>query len=91
MVLNRLWLAAGIALSTTAALAQPNRYVVHNDKYQITDAERAACEGDAVEYCSMAYPDEDALLTCMKSVRMQLTQSCRSVFEAGLRRRHIPF
>ena len=33
-------------------------------KYQVTDAERAACEGDALNLCSAAYPDEDALLAC---------------------------
>ena len=91
MTMNRLWLAWTILLSTGAALAQPGRYVIPSDKYQITDAERAACQADAVMFCSTAYPDEEALITCMKTVRPRLTQGCRTVFEAGLRRRHIPF
>lgn len=90
-MMKRLWLALGLLLSAEAALAQPGRYTVPGDKYQITEEERAACQNDAVLFCSTVYPDEDALLACMKSVRPKLTQACRVVFEAGLRRRHIAF
>lgn len=89
--MKRLLVASTILVSTGAALAQPGRYVMPSDKYQITEVERAACQADAALFCSMTYPDEEALLTCMKTVRSQLTQGCRTVFEAGLRRRHIPF
>lgn len=57
------------------------------DKYRVTEAEKAACQGDAVKLCSATYPDEDALLTCMKSNVSWLTEGCRSIFLAGLRRR----
>lgn len=90
-MMKRLWLALGILLPAEAALAQPGRYTLSESKYQITEEERAACQNDAVLFCSMAYPDEDALLSCMKSVRPKLTKTCRVVFEAGLRRRHIEF
>ena len=72
-------------------MAQPSRLAVPTDKFQITDEERTACQDDAVAFCSMTYPDEDALLGCMKTVRPKLTQVCRTGFESGLRRRHIPF
>lgn len=91
MTSKRLWIALALIVPAGSVLAQPGRYTIQGDKYQITEEERAACQNDAVLFCSMAYPDEDALLTCMKSVRPKLTQVCRTVFEAGLRRRHIEF
>ena len=57
------------------------------DRYEVTDAEKAACRDDAVKLCSAAYPDENALLSCMKSNVSQLTRGCRSTFVAGLRSR----
>lgn len=80
-----------LALAAGTTSAQPSRFTVPSDKYAITDEERAACRDDAVLFCAMTYPDEEALLGCMKAVRPKLTQVCRTVFEAGLRRRHIPF
>ena len=57
------------------------------DRFQITDVERVACQGDAIKLCSGAYPDQDALLACMRINETHLTSSCRPVFIAGLRRR----
>lgn len=57
------------------------------DKYQVTDAERAACQDDAIKLCSDVYPNQDALLACMRTNEARLTSGCRPVFEAGLRRR----
>ena len=71
-------LALGIS---TPALAQ--------NKYQVTEEERAACQDDAVRLCSSAYPNEDALLSCMRGNQARLTATCRPVFVAGLRRRGI--
>lgn len=71
--------------------AQPGQYDVQTDKYHVTDAERAACQIDATKLCSDAFPDEDALLACMKTKLVQLTPLCRTTFEAGLRRRGIQF
>lgn len=73
----------GVALIVLAlplpALAQ--------DKYRVTADEKAACQGDAAKLCSNAYPDEDALLTCMRSNVGRLTEGCRATFVAGLRKR----
>lgn len=92
MSLNPLWLVIGATmLAGSAATAQPGRLPLATDKYQITDEERSACQSDAMLFCSMTYPDEDALLGCMKTARPKLTQVCRTIFEAGLKRRHIPF
>lgn len=57
------------------------------DKYQVSDAERVACQDDAVRLCSTAYPDEDALLTCMRANVAKLTRTCHSTFVAGLQKR----
>ncbi|MDX7953682.1 hypothetical protein P7D22_21190 [Lichenihabitans sp. Uapishka_5] len=59
-------------------------------KYQVTGIERAACESDAVALCSATYPDEDALLACMRLNVSKLNAGCRPVFIEGLRRRGIP-
>ena len=59
------------------------------DKYQITAEEMSACGSDAIALCSFAYPDESKLLSCMKQNRVNLSASCRPVFEAGVRRRHL--
>ena len=57
------------------------------NKYQVTDAERAACQEDAAQLCGGAYPDQDALLACMRQNQSRLTAGCRPVFLAGLHRR----
>ena len=58
-------------------------------KYQITEAERAACQGDAVMLCSATFPDQDLLLACMRAHQDSLSSLCRTTFRAGLRRRHL--
>jgi hypothetical protein len=60
-----------------------------NDKYHVTEQERVACSSDALRLCSQAYPDEDALISCMKTNRSQLTPACVVAFDAGIRRRHL--
>lgn len=72
-------LALTVLASTTGAWAQ--------DKYQETDAERAACQDDAIRLCGSAYPDQDAVLACMRTNEKKLTAACRPVFIAGLHRR----
>ena len=59
------------------------------DKYKVTNAEKAACTIDAMRLCSETYPDEDALLNCMKVNRASLSSTCRVAFDAGVRRRHL--
>ncbi len=58
------------------------------DEYNITPAEHQACDGDAAKICANAQ-SEDEVLACMKAHRRLLTPVCRSVFEAGLRKRHL--
>ena len=58
-----------------------------DDPYRITAAEKAACGADAERYCTSAFPDEHALLLCLRSNQSRLSQTCLPVFEAGLRRR----
>ena len=59
------------------------------DRYQITPAEHAACDGDAVALCSETYPDEDKLMACMKLNRANLSAVCAKAFDAGVARRHL--
>lgn len=60
---------------------------VAGDKFDVTQAEQAACGADAISLCSTAMGDEDKLLFCMKTKRASLTSQCKVTFEAGLRRR----
>lgn len=59
------------------------------DRYKITAEEMSACGSDAIGLCSSAYPDEAKLISCMKSNRVSLSATCRPVFDAGVRRRHL--
>ncbi len=59
------------------------------DPYKITAKERAACTADAVRFCAHTYPDENQLLSCMKSNRTSLSAICLVAFDAGLKRRHL--
>ncbi len=59
------------------------------NKFHITPEERAACQLDATTLCSYVFPDEDALITCMKANVANLTPKCRKTFTAGLQRRHM--
>lgn len=80
------------AIGTTLAvglMAQTALGAEVADKYQITAEEMSACGSDAIALCSYAYPDETKLLSCMKSNRLNLSPTCRPVFEAGIRRRHL--
>ena len=68
--------------------ADPSVRSAH-DKYHVTEQERAACGGDALRLCSQAYPDEDALIVCMKANRSMLSNACVVAFDAGLRKRRL--
>lgn len=59
------------------------------DKYNITDAEHQACDGDVVNLCSDS-SSEDGVIACMKLKRAQLTPVCLATFNAGLKKRHMP-
>ena len=76
-------LTAGIPASARAQAAQGA------DRYQITAEEMSACGSDAIALCSSAYPDESKLLSCLKTNRVSLSATCRPVFDAGVRRRHL--
>ena len=72
-----------LGLGLTAAEAQ----IVN--KFHITPEEQAACQVDATTLCSYVFPDEDALITCMRANVPKLTPICRKTFTAGLQRRHM--
>ena len=74
-----IYLACGIV-----GLAGP--VLAAGDRFNVSPAEHAACDGDASMLCG-SVQDEDQLLGCMKSHRADLTPRCASVFAAGLKRR----
>ncbi len=45
----------------------------------------SACTGDAVRLCPQTLLDEEATAACMKTYRAQLSPTCRSVYDRGLR------
>lgn len=59
------------------------------DKYHITNAEKAACTVDAMRLCSGVYPSEDGLISCMREKHSDLSTVCRYAFDLGLKRRHM--
>lgn len=59
------------------------------DPYRITGREKAACTADAIRLCSHTYPDERALLQCMKTNRPSLSSMCLTAFDAGVKRRRL--
>ena len=59
------------------------------NKYHITAEEQAACQVDATTYCSSVFPDEDALIACMRSNVTNLSPTCRKTFAVGLQKRHM--
>jgi hypothetical protein len=79
-------MCAAIAIGLSASTACANSV---QDKFQITAEEMSACGSDAIALCSSAYPDEAKLLYCMKQNRVSLSATCRPVFDAGVRRRHL--
>ena len=74
-----------LSLTAVPAAAAP----VPDDVYHLTEVEKSACTDDAVRLCSSTYPDQRKLLQCMKSNRLSLSATCLSVFDAGLKRRHL--
>lgn len=78
--------ALGLASQSAAADTAPAPL---KDKYHVTEQERLACSADAIRLCSEAYPDEDALLSCMKANRSMLSPACVVAFDSGLRRRRL--
>ena len=60
------------------------------DRYGITPIEHAACDADVENLCVDQVQSEDQVIECMRSKRAQLTPVCRTAFEAGMRKRHLP-
>lgn len=75
------------ALFVSVSLAAPRAQVVN--KFHITPEEQAACQVDATTLCSSTFPDEDALIACMRTNVPKLSPVCRKTFVAGLQRRHM--
>ena len=76
-------------LAVAILVAQATSAMAAVDRYRITPAEHAACDGDAVALCSETYPDEDKLMACMKINHANLSAVCAKAFDAGLARRHM--
>lgn len=79
-----------LAAVLVALTFSPHGSMAAPDKYNVTPEEHAACDDDAARLCSDAYPDEDKLIACMRLNRSDLSRTCRSVFESGMRKRHLP-
>lgn len=79
----RAWVTLTIAAASIAPAAAAN------DRFHVTDAEKAACTSDAVRFCYGTYPDELKLLSCMKQNRTVLSETCRVAFDAGVKRRRL--
>jgi hypothetical protein len=72
-----------------AAVVLTGSHAVMADPFNITAAEHAACDADAVRFCMSSYPDVDRMIGCMVNNRSRLTPICLTTFDEGLRRRHI--
>ena len=77
------------ALAALVLSLLPMSCLAQDDKYHVTQAEKAACTSDAMRLCSQTYPDEDRLFVCLKQNRDSLTQACRVAFDAGVKRRRL--
>lgn len=78
---------AALATVVLAILACAPALAATSDKFHVSESERAACTPDAMRLCADAYPDADRLLTCMKAKHDQMSETCRPVFDAGIKRR----
>ena len=82
-------LSAMALLPLVILVAHADAPATPQNKYHVTAKEKAACTEDAVRLCIQVYPDEDKLISCMRSNRSDLSESCRVVFDEGLKRRHM--
>ena len=73
---SNVWNIAVLAavFSATAAFAQ--------DKGG-TPEQRAACTPDAFRLCSSYIPDPGSVEQCLRQNKSNLSEACRSVFDAG--------
>jgi hypothetical protein len=51
---------------------------------QGTLAQRTACTPDALRLCSAFVPDPDAITACLRERNADLSDACRTAFEAAL-------
>ena len=59
-----------VGIMPTTALAEPVP----------TAEERSACTSDAFRLCVALIPNQNAVITCLKSKRSQLSPTCRQLF-----------
>ena len=73
---SSVWHIAVLAavFSATAAFAQDDRG---------TPEQRAACAPDAFRLCSGYIPDPGSVEQCLRQNKSNLSEACRSVFDAG--------
>ena len=55
---------------------------------QGSDADRQACQGDAMRLCPEFIPDVAKITACMKKKSAQLSPPCRQVMAGGQSRHH---
>ena len=77
-----------LSASVLCVILTPAQAQVVN-KFHITPEEQAACQVDATTLCSYVFPDEDALIACMRTNVPNLSPTCRKTFVAGLQKRHM--
>lgn len=65
-----------LALASVLSLA-----VFHPASAASRDAQKAACQGDAIRLCTFAIPNETKITACMKKKLDQLSPKCRAMFE----------
>lgn len=63
--------ALGVALLSTAAMAQANRDIPQEDQN--------ACQNDAFTYCGDAIPDHDKVYHCLKANWKAISSECKTV------------
>lgn len=79
--MRRLHVAAFLTLAVTSV------HPAQSDEFHISNAEKAACTGDAERLCFSSYPDERKLLACFHENIASLSPQCATVFKAGLKSR----
>jgi len=52
---------------------------------QGTLAQRVACTPDALRLCSAFIPNADEITTCLREKNAELSDACRTAFEAGMK------
>ena len=72
------FLALGLTLLGSVAAAAQTRE-------QFRDQAQAVCMEDVMNLCSEFVPDEDQIMGCMQTRRVELSPPCRQIFDTGMK------